>query len=159
MTMLWNAIVSGAIIGIAKFVSPTQVPRSKLDENKIKNPMLVSLISSVTALVAIFPLFNVDRMQLTGMQTGDANLVMRATTSYPESTVRYSLIGRELLNSGLTQQSLDLARAGVKFNPDSAVLCALILVNSNAQKSERLEAKEKILELDPLNLEVQNFIP
>jgi hypothetical protein len=98
-------------------------------------------------------------MQLTGMQTGDANLVMRATTSYPESTVRYSIIGRELLNSGLHQQSLELARSGVEFNPYSAGLWALILVNPNAQKSERLEAKERILELDPLNVEVLNFIP
>ena len=93
------------------------------------------------------------------MQTGDANLVMRATTSYPESTVRYSLIGQELLKSGLSQQSLELTRTGIKFNPHSAGLWALILVNPNAQKSERLEAKARILELDPLNMEVQNFIP
>jgi len=159
VTMLWNAIISGAIIGIAKFVSPAQVPISKVSENKIRNSSLVSLILSITALVVMFPLFNVDRMQLTGMQTGDANLVMRATTSYPESTVRYSIIGRELLNSGLHQQSLELARSGVEFNPYSAGLWALILVNPNAQKSERLEAKERILELDPLNVEVQNFIP
>ena len=88
-----------------------------------------------------------------------ANLVMRATTSYPESTVRYSLIGKELLNSGLNQQSLDLARAGIKFNPNSAGLWALVLVNPIAPMSERLEAKERILELDPLNVEVLNFIP
>jgi O-antigen ligase len=159
VTMHWNAIISGAIIGIAKFVSPAQVPISKVRENKIRNSSLVSLILSITALVVMFPVFNVDRMQLTGMQTGDANLVMRATTSYPESTVRYSIIGRELLNSGLHQQSLELARSGVEFNPYSAGLWALILVNPNAQKSERLEAKERILELDPLNVEVQNFIP
>jgi hypothetical protein len=107
----------------------------------------------------MFPVFNVDRIQLTGMQTGDANLVMRATTSYPEATVRYSLIGKELLDSGLTQQSLELARSGVEFNPHSAGLWALILVNPNAPISERLEAKERILELDPLNVEVPNFIP
>jgi O-antigen ligase len=159
VTMLWNAIISGAIIGIAKFVSPTQVIMSKVNEDKIKHFSSASLILSFTALVILFPFFNVDRMQLTGMQTGDANLVMRATTSYPESTVRYSLIGRELLNSGLSQQSLELARAGVEFNPNSPGLWALILVNPNAQKSERLEAKEKILKLDPLNVEVQNFIP
>jgi len=159
VTMHWNAIISGAIIGIAKFVSPDQVPISKVNESKIKNPSSVSLIFSITALVIIFPVFNVDRMQLTGMQTSDANLVMRATTRYPESTVRYSLISRELLNSGLHQQSLELARSGVEFNPHSAGLWALILVNPNAQKSERLEAKARILELDPLNMEVQNFIP
>jgi hypothetical protein len=159
VTMHWNAIISGAIIGIAKLVSPTQVSMSNLSGNKIKNLSSVSLVFSITALVIMFPVFNVDRMQLIGMQTGDANLVMKATTSYPESTVRYSLIGNELLNSGLTQQSLELGRAGVDFNPYSPGLWALILVNPNAPKSERLEAKERILELDPLNVEVQNFIP
>ena len=159
VTMHWNAIISGAIIGMARFVSPTQVSTPKAVENKIKNLSIVSLIFSITALVFVLPLFNVDRMQLTGMQTGDANLVMKATTSYPESTVRYSLIGNELFNSGLTQQSLELARAGIDFNPHSPGLWALILVNPNAQKSERFEAKERILKLDPLNVEVQNFIP
>jgi O-antigen ligase len=159
VTMHWNAIISGAIIGITKSVSPTQVSMPKVSENKVKNLSPVNLVFCIIALVIMFPVFNVDRIQLTGMQTGDANLVMRATTSYPEATVRYSLIGKELLDSGLTQQSLELARSGVEFNPHSAGLWALILVNPNAPISERLEAKERILELDPLNVEVPNFIP
>lgn len=159
VTMHWNAIISGAIIGIAKSVSSNQFSTPKISENKLRSFSLVNFIFSIIALVIMFPVFNVDRIQLTGMQTGDANLVMRATTSYPESTVRYSLIGKELLNSGLNQQSLDLARAGIKFNPNSAGLWALVLVNPIAPMSERLEAKERILELDPLNVEVLNFIP
>ena len=159
VTMHWNAIISGAIIGIAKSVSSNQVSTPKVSENKVKSFSLVNFVFSIIALVIVFPVFNVDRIQLNGMQTGDANLVMRATTSYPESTVRYSLIGRELLNSGLNLQSLELARAGIKFNPNSAGLWALVLVNPTAPISERLEAKERILELDPLNVEVPNFIP
>ena len=159
VTMHWNAIISGAIIGIAKSVSSNQFSTPKISENKLRSFSLVNFIFSIIALVIMFPVFNVDRIQLTGMQTGDANLVMRATTSYPESTVRYSLIGRELLNSGLNQQSLDLARDGIEFNPNSAGLWALVLVNPIAPMSERLEAKERILELDPLNVEVLNFIP
>jgi hypothetical protein len=159
VTMHWNAIISGAIIGIAKSVSSNQVSTPKVIENKLKSFSLVNFVFSIIALVIMFPVFNVDRIQLTGMQTGDANLVMRATTSYPESTVRYSLIGKELLNSGLNQQSLELARAGIEFNQNSAGLWALVLVNPIAPMSERLEAKERILELDPLNVEVLNFIP
>jgi hypothetical protein len=116
-------------------------------------------VLSILALVVVFPYFNVDRLQLKGMQSGDANLVIKATLSFPESTVRYSLIGRELLTSGLTQQSLELARAGVEYNPNSPGLWALILVNPSAPLNERLNAKQKILELDPLNQEVKNFYP
>ena len=107
----------------------------------------------------MFPLFNTDRIQLMGMQRGDALLVMKATNMFPESTVRYSLIGQELLNSGLNVQALEVARSGVQFNPNSAGLWALILVNPSATLEERNIAKSKILELDPLNEEIRNFTP
>ena len=107
----------------------------------------------------LMPLFNTDRKQLIGMKTGDANLVMEATLSFPESTVRYNLIGRELYDSGLSLQALEIARAGVKFNPNSPALWALILVNQDAAITERFEAKKRILELDPLNKNVANYDP
>jgi hypothetical protein len=84
---------------------------------------------------------------------------MKATTMYPESTVRYSVIGRELFDSGLNQQALEIARSGTKFNPNSAALWALILVNPSANNEERSAAKNKILQLDPLNMEVRNYAP
>lgn len=159
VTMHWNAILSGVIIGLSNFFSPNISILAQKSNHQIRKSWASSLVLAVLALVALFPYFNVDRLQLKGMQSGDANLVMKATVSFPESTVRYSLIGRELLSSGLTQQSLELARSGVKFNPNSAGLWALILVNPSAPLEERLIAKQKILELDPLNKEVDSFIP
>jgi hypothetical protein len=47
----------------------------------------------------------------------------------------------------------------VEFNPKSAGLWALILVNPNATVEERLNAKKVILELDPLNKNVMDFNP
>jgi hypothetical protein len=91
------------------------------------------------------------------MKSGNANQVMSATLSYPESTIRYNLIGRELFDSGLTKQSLEIARSGIKFNPNSAALWALILVNPHATLNERLMAKSRILELDPLNKNVREY--
>jgi O-antigen ligase len=159
VTMHWNAMISGAILGLANSLSQKSGIMPNVVKDKLKYAPSFGIVLAVSSIIITFPLFNVDRMQLTGMQTGDANLVMKATTSYPESTVRYSLIGRELLNSGLTQQSLDLARKGVDFNPNSPGLWALILVNPIAGIEERLEAKSKILKLDPLNKDVQNFNP
>ena len=158
VTMHWNAALSGVIIGLLKFyvVNSSSMAESN---NKTKNSWITSSILSILGIVLVIPYFEADHLQLKGMQSGDANLVMKATISFPESTVRYSLIGRELLNSGLTQQSLELARSGVKFNPNSAGLWALILVNPSATLEERLLAKKEILELDPLNKEVKNFNP
>jgi hypothetical protein len=113
---------------------------------------------SLLGLAILLPLFNVDRQQLAGMKTGNANMVMEATISFPKSTGRYNLIGTELFNSGLLIQSLEIARSGVKFNPYSPALWSLILVNPNATIEERLQAKSKILELDPLNKKVRDYV-
>jgi hypothetical protein len=105
----------------------------------------------------VFPYFNSDRLQLLSMKNGDGDLAMRSTKMYPESVVRYSVMSRELLNSGLKIQSLDLARSAVKFNSNSPALWSLILVNPEAPLSERKFAQEQILKLDPLNIEVKNY--
>jgi hypothetical protein len=159
VNMTWNAVISGGIVGLAKI--PQNIETLSKDSNKksLKNNRRVSLFASVIGFLFVLPLFNVDRTQFIGMQKGDALMVMDATTKYPKSTVRYSLIGSELLKSGLNQQSLEIAKAGVKFNKNSAALWALILANPSASLEERLNAKNIILKLDPLNTEVENFTP
>lgn len=159
VTMFWNVLISGAIVGLVKFALPSQNTSVSEKEVKIKNNLWVSSVLAILGFIFVLPVFNTDRLQLEGMQKRDANLVIKATTSYPESTVRYSQIGQELLNSGLTQQALELSRSAVKFNPKSAGLWALVLVNPNATIEERLNAKKVILELDPLNENVRNFNP
>ena len=159
VTMYWNAIFSGALVGVAKDLSRISEVVNKSPDSKIMYNRVVSVISGLIGFVILLPLFNTDRQQLIGMKTGDANLVMEATLRFPESTVRYNLIGRELFDSGLTQQSLEIARSGIKFNPYTPALWALILVNPNATIEERFEAKNKILEFDPLNKNVRAYVP
>jgi hypothetical protein len=74
---------------------------------------------------------------------------------YPESTLRYSRIGIELLKSNLPIQALEIGRAAVAFNPNALSAWALILANPSAPIEERKLAKEKILELDPYNEEIR----
>ena len=125
----------------------------------MKSNRWASNVLATLGFILMFPMFNTDRLQLLGMQNGDGNLVIKASMSFPESTVRYAQIGNELLNSGLTQQALELSRSAVEFNPQSAGLWALIMINPNATMEERLSAKKIILELDPLNNEVKNYTP
>jgi hypothetical protein len=159
VTMYWSAVFSGALVGVAKDLSRNNDIVNKSSESNIKYSRVVSVISGLIGFVILLPLFNTDRQQLVGMKTGNAVLVMEATLRFPESTARYNLIGRELFDSGLTQQSLEIARSGVKFNPYSPALWALILVNPNATLEERFEAKDKILEFDPLNKNVRAYVP
>jgi O-antigen ligase len=159
VTMYWNALISGAIIGLVKMANSNKIISVGGQGVTVKSNRWFSNVLATLGFILMFPMFNTDRLQLLGMQNGDGDLVIKASMSFPESTVRYSQIGQDLLNSGLPQQALELSRSAVEFNPQSAGLWALIMVNPNATMEERLNAKKIILELDPLNNEVKNYTP
>jgi hypothetical protein len=91
------------------------------------------------------------------MDTGDGDLAILSAQKFPESVLRYTVISRALLDSGLPGPALTVARSAVEFNPNSANLWALVLINPAATINEREIAKSEILKLDPLNKEVLNF--
>ena len=155
--MLWNAVLSGTLIGysvltvysLQELVSP-------------KKPVVsitrgFSYISVFFAILITFPLFNVDRLQLKAMTTGDGDLAISSVKQYPESVLRYQVIARELFNANLQAQALDVARSAVEFNPKSASLWALVIINPAASLDERAKAKAELIKLDPLNKEVKNY--
>ena len=155
--MTWNAILTGSLIGVSILVTNETnelVPNNWKVLNKTR---LVSYILVSIAILIAYPFFNTDRQQLQAMNTGNGDLAIASAKQYPESVFRYQTISRELLNSNLPIQALDVARSAVQFNPQSANLWALIAINPAASIEERLAAKAKILKLDPLNKEVINY--
>ena len=158
--MMWNAIISGSIIGIAGQLKSNKLDRPFVSArtSKAKSSYWLSTLSSIIGLIIMYPLFNSDRQQLTAIRSGNGDLLMQAVTMYPESVLKYSQASRDLLASGLPEQSLYLARKSVEFNPNSPALWSLILINPVAPQQERANAKKQILELDPLNKEVEEFV-
>lgn len=155
--MVWNAILTGSLIGISELKTNSIEDLSFQTKLELLKTDKYSYTLVVLALVIIYPLFNTDRLQMEAMKTGNGDLAISSSKRYPESVMRYQIIARELLNSNLPVQALDVARSAVKFNPNSANLWALVLINPNAPIEERIEAKSKILILDPLNKEVLNY--
>jgi hypothetical protein len=155
----WNAVISGAVIGMAG--TSTQLSRNTVELNaqpgKLKNSNLLGSILLIIGLIIMFPYFNNDRLTVKANNSGNGDLLIRATTSYPEFALKYSQASQALLESGLPAPSLFLARKGVEFNPNSVNLWALILANPTASIEDRQIAKSKILELDPLNKELKAF--
>lgn len=153
-TLTWNFIICGSLIGLS-------VENWTIDETKLLKPKRLTNVFSafllLSSILITYPLFNVDRLALQSIRTGDGNLAIIAAKSYPESVIRYSRIGTQLLKSGLYIQSLDVARSAARFNPNAVSAWALILVNENAPISERQKAKSEILRLDPFNKEVKQF--
>ena len=96
-------------------------------------------------------------MQLESLNTGNGDLAIKSAKAFPESVVRYQRIGIELLNSGLLDQSLDVARSAVEFNPNAISGWALILANERAPLTEKIKAQTEILRLDPFNYEIRDL--
>jgi hypothetical protein len=155
---IWSAIISGVSVGLS--AKPDLSEKIKFQTNSLKPILKFQITSKFLALVGVLillPLFNVDRLQLAGMRAGNAEVIIASAEKYPKSVSRYSTVTRGLLSSGLNSQALALARSAVKFNPNSPALWALIMVNPLAAESERLNAKQKMLSLDPLNQDVINY--
>ena len=153
---LWSAILSGGLIGFHILIEKSE--DQMLPDNKtlaITRPFSALLV--MFGLIISYPLFNTDRLQMKAMTKGDGDLAIISTQKFPESVLRYTIISRELLDSNLPGPALIVAKSAVEFNPHSPNLWALILINPSASLEERRFARDKILQLDPLNKQVANY--
>ena len=155
--LAWNAIISGAIIGLSFQSNQKNGESVKIDFKKLSFVRPFSYFALILGIILTYPYYKVDNMQVRANQTGDANLAMQSALTYPKASVRFSRIGEALLKSNRLPQSLEIARAAVKFNPNSPALWALILINQSAPIEERKKAQIEILKLDPLNVEVKDY--
>jgi O-antigen ligase len=157
--IFWNFIICGFIIG----ANSNQIiePISKINQNKSQNidyfirPFSFLLI--LFSLAITYPLFKADNSTLRALQTADATLAVKSVLTYPESTVRYSRISQELLQSKLWPQALEVGRAAIKFNPGAVSGYLIVLSNPTTPINELKEAQKMVLQLDPLNEQVRNL--
>jgi len=155
--IIWGLILSGFIIGSnVKYAVNLDRIKEKKDELRF-----VTKTAKVTLLVLgfliMFPLYKSDRDLKVGLELKNGDLIIKALTTYPESSVRYNVATQEFLKSNLLPQALDLGRKAIKFNPNAVSAWALVFINPQAPLEERIRAREEILRLDPLNTEVFKF--
>jgi hypothetical protein len=109
-------------------------------------------------MILVFPLFNTDRLYLKSLKESNGDLGIKVVEMFPRSVNRYFTVGKLLWESGENQFSLQVARSSVKFNDNSINSWGLILINPLASYEERVQAKKRILELDPYNKEVPDYV-
>jgi len=161
-TLLWNFIISGAIIGLAVNSNLESISREVKNQKNSDSSMgmltrTLGYLLVILALVLTIPLFNADRLAKEADTKKDALLAVRAAKAFPESVVRYNRLGAGLYESGLYDLSLDIGRSAVEFNPNSYLTWILILVNPNATYQERSEAKVKLMQIDPFNKIIKEY--
>ncbi len=155
--MTWSFLICGEVIGVASKGSIKGLKQESFQFQKSDFSRPFSIFLVFFSLLITYPYFNVDRMQLNSLNTRDANLAIESAKAFPESVVRYQRIGLELLNSGLLDQSLDIARSSVEFNPNAISGWALILANEKAPLTEKIKAQTEILRMDPFNYEIREL--
>jgi len=165
-TLVWNFVICGAAIGLNSELNAeirTEVDNLAESRKKQKSQPKKSTISMVgftlgiLSLILTYPLFNADKMARDANTQRDALLAVKAAKLYPESVVRYNLLGTDLYQSKLFDLSLEIGRSAVKFNPNSYQTWILILVNPNAPIDERITAKNNLLRIDPFNRLIQDY--
>jgi O-antigen ligase len=147
--LLWNFIITGFIIGAAsenllvKNSEPLRIKEKNTSVKMLSTPLLI------VALLISYPYFNADRLLLKSSQTGNLLLAVQSAKMYPESVIRYQKVGVELLQAGFVEQSVEIARAAVEFNPDSFYGWALLLSSNSIE--EKNKAVKELKRLDPYN--------
>jgi hypothetical protein len=153
----WSFLICGAVIGVASKGGIQGLRQEGFQFRKSDFSRPFSIFFASFSLLITYPYFNVDRMQLDSLNTRNGDLAIKSAKAFPESVVRYQRIGLELLKSGLLDQSLDVARSAVEFNPNAISGWALILANERAPLTEKIKAQTEILRLDPFNYEIRDL--
>lgn len=161
-TLIWNFIFCGTFIGLSnslKLNADLSQERASKTVNSVtkKSISVAGVISVILAFILTFPLFNADKLTRQADRKKDALLAVKAAKTYPESVIRYNLLGAGLYESGLYDLSLEIGRSAVKFNPNSYQTWILILVNPRATNEERYKAKEQLMKIDPFNKNIQDY--
>ena len=155
--IVWGAILSGFLIGSnVKYA----IDQKYIKEQESKPKFITQTASAcllIVGLLIMFPLYKTDRDLKKGLALKNGDIVMKALTAYPESSVKYNVFTQEFLKSNLFPQAVDLGRKAISFNPNAVSAWALIFVNPQAPLEERIKARDEILRLDPLNTEVFKY--
>jgi len=153
--LTWNYIISGAVIGLASNDQQIKFLNNQNSNKRLLDGLASKTIFLTVIIVIMYPYFNVDRLYLQASRTGNGVLAIQVAQMYPESVLRYQRIGRELLESKLYDQALEVAKAASKFNPNSFSAWALIYVNPVTPAVDKEKAYIELKRVYPLNPELQ----
>ena len=69
----------------------------------------------------------------------------------PSNVIKYADAYNVLVNSNLPDKAVVYSRAAVGFNPENYDAWKILYYSANATPEEKAQAKQKMIELDPLN--------
>jgi hypothetical protein len=169
---VWGWVIGGALIGISKGIIDepeigdvkgrkiTAAEKAKIIERNATNALIPQLLLFLMFVGAVVPAFKGDMDWAQARRSGKAQIIAEQVAKWPQDEIRYSNAMYSFLTSGLEGQAVPLIQQGLQMFPRSSVLWNYLYQNPKTPIEQRNLAREKLLELDPLNpavIELKKF--
>jgi len=169
---VWGWVIGGALIGISKGIIDepekgdvkgkkiSDAEKAKIIERNATNALIPQLLLFLMFIGAVVPAFKGDMDWAEARRSGKAQIIADQVAKWPQDEIRYSNAMYSFLTSGLEGQAVPLIQQGLQMFPRSSVLWNYLYQNPKTPVEQRNLAREKLLELDPLNpavIELKKF--
>lgn len=169
---VWGWAIGGALIGISKGIIDepdkgdakgkkiSDAEKAKIIERNATNALIPQLLLFLMFIGAVVPAFKGDMDWAQARRSGMAQIIADQSAKWPQDEIRYSNAMYSFLTSGLEGQAVPLIQKGLQIFPRSSVLWNYLYQNPKTPIEQRNLAREKLLELDPLNpavIELKKF--
>jgi hypothetical protein len=162
---VWGWIISGLIIGYEINTREVEVVQKSVPKGKSASAMAAQKVMPATA-VGIFvgmlaglalgvPTLNTASKYKTGLETGDANIVQKIASIWPQDASRSAQISLILKENNLPEQALAVVQDAKGKFPDSYDVWKVLASLSNAPAEDIAAAKAQMKRLDPNNPELK----
>ena len=162
---VWGWIISGLIIGYEINTREVEVVQKQGPKGKSASAMAAQKVMPATA-VGIFvgmlaglalgvPTLNTATKYKTGLETGDANIVQKIASIWPQDASRSAQIALILNENKLPEQALAVVQDAKGKFPDSYDVWKVLASLSNAPAEDIAAAKAQMKRLDPNNPELK----
>jgi O-antigen ligase len=160
---VWGWVIGGALIGISKGIIKesekgndtgrkiSATERLKTIERNATNALIPQLLLFLIFVGVVVPAFKGDMDWAQARRSGNAQIIAEQAVKWPQDEIRFSNAMYAFLTSGLEGQAVPLIQQGLKMFPRSSVLWNYLYQNPKTPIDQRNLAREKLLELDPLN--------
>lgn len=158
---IWGWVLSGAIVAYeikdrekqldVKKSQGAKMSTSEVDDLKSK---MTAMAGMVIGIIIALPPLKADMNWLAALKSQNLDRILLALEpSYfnPSDSARLVAAVNGLQNNKLNKQALDIARQGVRYNPDFTDAWKMLYYLPDATTEEKRTAKENLMRLDPLN--------
>lgn len=165
---IWGWLLGGAILAYTKSFGSGdsqnknngKVSKSKNSKEQIFSPQLMGSLGLIAGLIIAYPPISADSKFQTALKSSQLpNIEAALSPSYtsPRDTFRLLNAVQIFEQNQLFDLSYKYAKTAVQFNPESFDVWRVLYSVKNSTAEEKVQAKQKMIELDPLNKEWKNL--